>query len=678
MHRILLTGFFALSFMVGLIAQPITSNTIEQKFEAAGIAEEQGNYAGALDWYQEIYDEMRESQGRRSNPEMKKLALKLGELHFMIRDYERAEKRYDRVLRSDDENMYVDHRYMYAKTLKANAKYSQALEEFNKLISLSENEELIQAAEFEIEGIELLRSIEPNVETYIEVLDKNVNSPSLEASPRETDDGTLYYSSFNRKTPIEVDSDEDDEYHAKIYMASKGSEGNYDEGEELDQNVNRIGFHSSNVAFSRDGRTMYITRVQTYGTEQTSSDILVSHRTDSGWSAATPVPGINGDYFCKHPAIGQLFGNEVLFFISDMDGGLGGYDLYYSTAKSDGSFSAPVNLGETVNTAGDEMWPYFYDGTLYFSTDSRPTIGGFDIFYSLWDGSEWSAPENMGLGYNSSCDDLAFSMVEDGGRGYFVSNRPTDGKKKLTSETCCDDIFEFQIRDIVIDLLAIVVDEEDAPLDAATIRLENVSDPINYPPSVKFNSLGNEFQFLLDSDFKYQASITRDGYFPDTIEFNTAGILDNYTVKKKVSLKKKEDEIRVVTVNEAIRLENIYYDFDDDKILPDAEDDLEFLLDLMDEYPEMVIELSSHTDAQGQARYNLDLSQRRAESAKKWLTKRGVNKNRIQAVGYGEKVILNHCKNRVPCTDDEHRFNRRTEFKIIEGPQSIEITREID
>lgn len=678
MYRILLSLCFLVAVQLGLQAQPITGNSLAQKFEAAAIAEEQQNWAGALDWYQDIYDTMRESQGRKSNPEMKRIALKLGELHYKIRDYARAEKRYERILRSDDENIYADYRYMYAKTLKAGAKYSKALEEFNKVISLSENEDLISASEFEIEGIELLRSIEPNVETYIEVLDKNVNSPSGEASPRELEDGTLFYSSYNRKTPIEVDSDEDEEFHAKIFMASKGGEGGYEEGEELDQNVNRIGFHSSHVAFSRDGRTMYLTRVQTVGTEETSSDILVSHNTDSGWSAATPVPNINGDYFCKHPAIGQLFGNEVLFFVSDMDGGLGGYDIYYSTAKADGSFSAPVNLGKNINTPGDEMWPYFYDGTLYFSTDARPTIGGYDIFYSLWDGNAWSQPENMGLGYNSSCDDLSFAMAEDGSRGFFVSNRPTEGKKKLTSETCCDDIFEFQIRDIVIDLLAIVVDEDDAPLDAATIRLENTSDPINYPPSVKYNSLGNEFQFLLDSDFKYQATITRNGYFPDTIEFNTAGILDNYTVKKKVSLKKKEDETRVVTVNEPIRLDNIYYDFDDDKILPDAEDDLEFLLDLMDEYPDMVIELSSHTDAQGQARYNLDLSQRRAESARKWLIKKGIDKKRIEAVGYGEKVILNHCKNRVPCTDDEHRFNRRTEFKIIEGPQSIEITREIE
>ncbi len=679
MYKLITSICFVVAISTALKAQPITSNTFEQKLVAAQTAEEQGNYAGALEWYEQVYEELREGKSRRKggNPDVDKYAFKIGELHYYLRDFKRAEKRYARVLKSDDENKYADHRYMYGLSLKSGAKYTEALEEFNKVISLSENEELIKAAEFEIAGIELLREIEPNVETAIAVLDKSINSPSAEYSPRLSIDGSLYYGSLNRKTPIDVDDKEDDEFHAKIYMATRNDEGKYEDGEELDQNINRLGFHNTHLAFSRDGRTMYFTRVQTVGTEITSSDIMVSRKTDSGWSAATPAPTVNGDWYSKHPATGQLFGNDVLFFVSDMEGGLGDYDIYYSNIGSDGSLSAPVNLGEKINTPKEELSPFYYEGTLYFSTNGRPTIGGFDIFYSVWDGSNWSDPVNMGLGYNSSCDDLFFFMSVTGKKGMFVSNRPTEDKKKLMSETCCDDIFEFQIREIVIDLLAIVVDNEDAPLDAATIKVENTSDPINYPPSMKFNSLGNEFQFLLDSDFKYRAIVSREGYHSDTIEFNTAGILDNYTVKKKIALTPKESETRVVTVNELIRLDNIYYDFDDDKILADAEDDLEFLFDLMEEYPTMVIELSSHTDAQGASRYNLELSQRRAESAKRWLEKRGIDKKRIVPVGYGEKVILNKCKNRVPCTDDEHRFNRRTEFKIIEGPKSIEITREV-
>ena len=129
-------------------------------------------------------------------------------------------------------------------------------------------------------------------------------------------------------------------------------------------------------------------------------------------------------------------------------------------------------------------------------------------------------------------------------------------------------------------------------------------------------------------------------------------------------------ETTTVTINEPIRLDNIYYDLDDDKILQDAEKDLNVLYDLLNKYPDMVIELTSHTDSQGRSSYNEGLSQRRAESARSWLIDRGVNKKRIKPVGYGETVIINHCKNGVKCSDDEHRQNRRTEFKIIAGPQT--------
>src|SRR5262249_21060430 len=130
---------------------------------------------------------------------------------------------------------------------------------------------------------------------------------------------------------------------------------------------------------------------------------------------------------------------------------------------------------------------------------------------------------------------------------------------------------------------------------------------------------------------------------------------------------------QIVTINEPIRLNNIYYDFDDDKILPDAEKDLSFLVDLMKKYPDMEIELASHTDAQGNDEYNMKLSERRANYAKNWMVAQGINKDRIDAVGYGETQILNDCINGVDCSDDEHRVNRRTEFKITAGPTTIEV-----
>jgi peptidoglycan-associated lipoprotein len=658
-----------------IFSQPIRENSFQQKVEAAQEAESVGNYAGALDWYDQAYDEIR--RGSRGNPLVTKFAIKIADLNYEIRNFKKAESYYKRVLKNDDENERIDVRLMYGKTLKQMAKYDIALEELNKVISLSANEEVIKEAEFEAAGIELLRGIEPNIETYAKVLDTEINSPSAEFSPREHPDGTLYFASFDTKSAIELEDAED--FHAKIYSITKNDDGEYNKKEVLSQMVNRKEFHNTHLGFSKDGRTMYFTRVQTTGTELTESNIMVSYLKDSGWSAANMCPTINGDWYSKHPAVGQLFGQDVLFFVSDMDGGLGGFDIYYANILADGKFSAPVNLGPKINTPKDDITPFYYDGTLYFSTDGRPTIGGMDIFYTIWNGVEWTDAENIGLVYNSANDDFYMSIASDGNRGYFMSNRPTDKKRKLISETCCDDIFEWNIRQIVIDLIAIVVTEEDEPLNGATIKLENLTDPINYPTDIKYNSLGNEFQFLLDADFKYKATVTSDGYESDTIEFNTAGILDNYTVRRKIALKAIPSEAitETVTINQAIRLNNIYYDFDDDKILPDAEKDLNLLLDIMNQYEDMVIELSSHTDSRGITRYNEDLSQRRANSAKRWLVENGISEERIKPVGYGESQLLNKCKNGVRCSEEEHQLNRRTEFKILSGPETIEITREV-
>lgn len=662
-------------------AQPITSNSFEQKVTAAKEAESRNNLLGAYEWYDQAYDDLRD--GDRGDPRIKEFAIKLADLNYELRDYEEAEKRYARILKNDDELIYVDILYGYGMSLKAQGKYDKAITAFNNLLTYSTDEMLKSKARFELDGIATVQGMEPNIETSFKPLDKAINSASAEYSPRENSDGSLYYGSLNRKRIIEVDGDDDADYHAKIYVNEKDKEGKFGKSEALKQNVNRKDFHNTHLAFSEDGRTMYFTRVQTVGTEITSSKLMVSYKKDSGWSAAEELPTVNGDWLSKHPVVGSLYGRTVLFFVSDMIGGEGGMDIFYSNILGDGAFSAPVNLGKSINTPMDDITPFYFDGTLYFSSNGYPNIGGFDIYYSLWDGASWSAPEGMGLGYNSSYDDLYPSFVADGNRGYIVSNRPTEDKKKLKSESCCDDIFEFNVRQIVVDLLAIVTNEENAPLEGATIRLENLTDPFNYPTDSKYNALGNEFQFLLDSDFSYKAVISREGYYPDSLEFNTAGILDNYTVRKSVALKplpvvEEPKDTEVVEINQTIRLNNIYYDFDDDKILKESEQDLQLLKDLMDQYSDMVIELSSHTDSQGRDSYNKELSQRRADSAKKWLVKKGVDSNRIKPVGYGEAQILNHCQNRVKCSDDEHRFNRRTEFKIIAGPQTITIKRPID
>jgi len=657
-----------------LMAQPHGKLKYNTMIEQGDYALETGDYYSALDWFEQAYKEEKTLD----------IAIVIARLNYELRNYKTAEKRYKSLLKRDKNNQLVPEIFDYANTLKALGKYDGAIDQYLKFLQLTDNEEKKQRVYKELLGIKLLDSLPDNIEAAVKPLSKEVNSKFAEYSPKEYVDGTLYFSSFLRDDIIILDGEEED-YHAKIYTTSledkpdrKGNY-NYSDPSSLSEEINRKEFHTSHLAFSKDGREMFFTRTQLDGNAVGTSEIFVSYYNDGQWTAPTTVTGVNGEWRAKHPTPGELFGNEVLFFSSDMDGGFGGDDIYYATKESDSVYSTPNNLGESINTNGDEVTPFYKDGTLYFSTDGHPTIGGFDIYYATWDGSDWTELSNMGHNYNTSLDDLYFSLNQSGSKGYLVSNRPYSKKKKLKSETCCDDIFSVEIRDIVIDLIAMIKDK-DGPLLGATVSLVDLTAE-DYSQS-RSEPNASDYNFLLDIDREYKVVVNKDGYFPDSLEFNTAGILDDYTVKKTITLNakpktEKDDPMELVTINQPIRLNNIYYDFDDDKILKDAELDLNTLLDLLNEYPDMVIELSSHTDSRGEKPYNENLSQRRANSAKAWLVKEGIESKRVVAKGYGESVILNECTDGVDCDETKHRLNRRTEFKIIEGPQFIQIKKSV-
>ena len=652
------------------IAQPVSTNTYQQMIETAEESMDSSDYYNAVEWFEKAYKE------EKSND----LALAIADISYILKDYKKSERYYSRLVNRDKTGDYVSLRYDLAQSMKAQGKYLEASEEYRVFLSETDDEEKKKVAMTELKGIELLNEYEENIAAVIAFAGKKVNKGQSEYSPALYTDGSLYYSGFDDNKKIEV-AKNGESLTAQIFMASKNDKGMYDDPVALGEHINRVGYHTSNVSFSKDGRKMFFTRQLLRGNELKESKIYLSYRKDDGWGSAIELDGVNGDYVISHPKVGELFGSEVLFFASNMDGGYGGYDLYYSTMKSDEAYSLPVNLGEAVNSTGDEMTPFYQEGTLYFSSDGHPGMGGLDIFYSSWDGSNWSEVTNIGHNYNSSYDDLYMYFDDAGLNGFLTSNRPDKNKRSLNGKTCCDDIYQFTIRQIVIDLIAKVSDK-DGPLNGAAIELTDLSAAEDIETKIKTNQTGSDFNFLLDADHEYRGIVSREGYYTDTISFNTFGILDDYTVNKKITLKAKpvappEPEVEIITINQAIRLNSIYYDLDDDKILPSAEGDLMTLEGLLLQYEDMVIELSSHTDSQGGARYNRELSQRRSESAKKWLTNRGIDPKRIVAKGYGESRILNRCTNKVECSDDEHRFNRRTEFKILEGPQTIEIKKEI-
>ncbi|MBK7410294.1 MAG: OmpA family protein [Saprospirales bacterium] len=685
MRRLIL--FIALAVVMGKVeAQPLNRATYATMMKIADQKMEEEDYYNALDWYEQAYEEVKDDE----------VSVKIANLYFFLRDYRNAERAFLRVLRRDRKNAYVEERFTYAQTLKMNGKYDEAIEELEKYLSDGTDPVKKELAQVELEGAKFAKIAPDPRNMTISNAGKNVNSSYSEYSAVLAPGGQkMYYGSFNSEEIIVVDKNNTD-YFAKIYSADRTDEG-WGQGVALDEKINRPGYHNSNVTLSPDGRRMYFTRQLLTGNVVSESKIYMSEFGAGGWGAANEVEGVNGDYIANHPAVGELYGTEVLFFTSNMDGGYGGADIYYSPFKG-GKYGQPINLGPKINTVGDEYTPYYRDGVLYFSSTGHPGLGGFDIFSSEWNGAVWSEPVNMGKGYNSSVDDLSFMISDDGYSGFLLSNRPGTRWLKSKGKTCCDDIYNVSLKIILADLKSTVFDQEtDEELQGATFQLIDMTDDEESGKVIdtKTNGNGNAFDFPLELDKFYRIIASREDYYPDTLEFNTMGLLDSKTYEIPVKLKPTPVYI-TISKEEPIELENIYYDFDDDKILPDAEPDLNFVLEILNQYPEIVIELSSHTDARGNDAYNRELSQRRAESARRWLLAKGVERKRIQAVGYGETVpktigdklaseysflkkgdvLTEAFINQLPTEkeqEDAHQINRRTEFKIVEGPTSIKI-----
>lgn len=691
---------FVFAFQVS--AQPLAGAAkVEQLMAAADSARITDNWFIALENYELAYDQDDDLPLR---PVIALMNLNLRDIKAAVRGYKQV---FRRAEPSDTSNNV--HRYHYARALKMDGQYDEARTYFENFLEHNTDERLETFAKLELEGIKLYRDApQETSEVSLDILEGRINSSFSEYSPVLSADGkTLYFSTWDATTEVEQSDANDEKSFSRIFMSKQDSKGKWGKPTALGKEVNRPGVHSANPALSADGRRLIYNRIRMESNRIAEAKIYVSDIDDNSWKSGNPVAGINGnDHLAIQPAPGELFGREVLFFVSDMDGGEGGRDIFYANYEGDGRYGAPVNLGPTINTLGDDDTPFYFDGTLYFSSNGRPTMGGFDLFLSAWNGSEWSAPENMGPGFNSFVDDQSLSVFGDGLVGFMTSNR--EGGRSVKSKTCCDDIYGFQIASLYANLVVGLFNEAKESLLTGTIQLQPLlNDRPNGPGDQKSRTDGNRFDFGLELETTYSVVASHPGYYPDTVELNTLGLIESKEIQHIFFLKPipvppaPTEFYDTVSIEEAITLENILYEFNKSDILPEAEPDLRVVQGLMEQYPDMVIELGSHTDSRGGVADNQRLSQRRAASARKWLIVNGkIAGPRIKTVGYGKTVPLtasarlaeriDFLKEGDVLTDDfinalsdnetrerAHFLNRRTEFKILEGPTSIIIRRDV-
>lgn len=368
--------------------------------------------------------------------------------------------------------------------------------------------------------------------------------------------------------------------------------------------------------------------------------IVIAKQQDSTWVITGEFPYNNSKYSVGYPAISPD-GNKLVF-VSDKDGGLGETDLYMST-RENGKWLDPVNLSDKINTKGKEFSPFISsDGTLYFASDGHNENSGLDLYYTSLE--ELSSPAiRLPKPINSEFDDFDFTLSDDNHFGYFTSARPGTGS---------DDIYR-------VDFEMPQKFYEAAVLDSETHEpVANARIIVNDDTKLAAGTAG-DFSFEIKKGKKYKVVATAPGYLANSATFAFSDLKKGENTLKGEILLYKEVVEKTFTVN------NIYYEYDKWDLLKESEAELDKIVTILKENPDLIIELGSHTDARGTDEYNMKLSQKRSESAVNYIISKGIDASRIIAKGYGESQLVNKCGNNVECTEAEHLQNRRTTFKII-------------
>lgn len=376
----------------------------------------------------------------------------------------------------------------------------------------------------------------------------------------------------------------------------------------------------------------------------------------TNWDRLEELSFNSDEYSVGHPALSS--DGNVLIFVSDMPGGFGGKDLYYSVRTSSGKqWTKPVNMGRRINTEGNEMFPFWgKDGVLFFSSTGYAGLGGLDVFeVMLKDLRPQGIPHNLGAPINSSADDFGLIRSEDGKSGFFSSNRSGN-----------DDIYAYTRQSYSIKLAGKILDAQTKVAWPGSWVYLRTSEGID---TLKVNRNG-EFTFELSKETDYEVI----GYNPDYVTkrqfISTTGIRTDSTIVVNFMLDKAESSQRWVTQNcdslkRVFNVANIYYDLDKSFIREESKPVLDKLAQLMKLYPEISIITASHCDSRASSGYNRALSLRRGEATKTYLISRGINPRRVRVEYYGKSRLVNRCYDGVNCSEEDQQLNRRTEFDVL-------------
>ena len=621
-----------------LIAQDSKLNLAQKKYDELA-------YPQAIKLYEELAKD-----GYKS----KELFENLANAYYYKADFAPAKIWYDSLFTVTDD-LSANTYNKYVNALKTQGDYSKADAFMQKMGVKYPNDARVKVYNSNKEYL----SKNTIATSTAKVKNAGINSPYFDFSPAFYGEKSVVFSSTKSTTKSLASKHTwTNESYTNLYLVDFDNDSVISAPKGFNARINKF-YNESSAVFTIDGKTMYFTRnnqLKTKAKTDTLNTVLLKiyKATYDGnkWTNVIELPFNSDNFSCAHPALSP--NEKELYFSSNRPGSKGMSDIYKIAILENDTFGELKNLGDNINTEGRETFPFItQDNVLIFASDARAGLGGLDMYYVHLD-SEHKEIKTFGQPINSSFDDFGLIYKDQIQDGFFTSNRLEDNKGK-------DDIYRFKELEIpkIFKINAIVQEEAtNQPVEAIVVLLDG-----NKKQMAKLLSKDGKFEVPdLEQQKNYFVTITHPDY--ETYEGPIAFKEKNTNLEFK--LKKKVLELSEVDLAKILGIRIIYFDLNKYLIRNDAALELQKIADIMKEYPQMNIDVRSHTDSQYASEYNQKLSQKRAESTRDWLINQCIAPERLKASGYGESKLINVCADGITCTEEQHQENRRSEFIIID------------
>ena len=643
----------------------------EKQIEKANKLFEDYSFIHARETYFKVLEKGYESQD---------LLQKIADSYYFNGELDKAQKWYGRLYSRYNNTLDSEYLFRYAQSLKNTKDYSKAdaiMKEFEAKTGIQEKRgQLFNEHQDYLSKIEL-QSGRFKIKNL-----SNINTEGSDFGPSFYGPKNMVFASTRDNNPLTKIVHEWNEVHyLDLYKTQRlsGKRSSMVMGlERFDSKINSK-FHESTPVFTKDGKTVYFTRNNytdgTIRTDKKGTTLLKIYKAtlqNGEWNNITELPFNSNQYSVAHPALSS--DESKLFFASDMPGTKGMSDIYYVNIEGANKYSDPVNLGDLINTEGRETFPFVSDSdVLFFASEGHQGLGGLDVFVSLPDTNgdnnlNYSAPINIGRPINSPGDDFSFIIDESTNLGYFTSNR--------NGGVGDDDVYSLErLQQLILKCEQTLKGKVVNSLNGEPIANSKVTffdSNLNEIESVETDENGEyEITEPIACETKYIVRAEKTSFKTSEKSFLTTDKLDHIN---EVVIELEQgfspippdgQELKVGDdLAKILQIDNIYFDLDKFNIRPDAEVELQKILIVLNEYPNMHLDIRSHTDSRANNFYNYKLSNNRAKSTVSYLVGKGIAKERLIGRGYGEIRLVNRCKDGVKCSEEEHQQNRRSEFII--------------